>query len=232
MAFVLEDRVVETASNPGQGDFELLGASGSNRTFVGGIGNGNTTRYLAVGSEGWEIGLAEVSAGSPDRLLRPGSVTKNSDGGTTPIDFTGSVTLACIPSVEDVYHRGNILGAVSEDSGVPTGAIIERGRNSNGIYTKFADGTILLAGSDRESRSSDGRVTTAVTFPAQVDLSETIGPDNRWSYQANIETQTTVPENVTGISVTEESDTGMSVNIYRTTSTGTPFSYTVLARWF
>jgi len=34
-----------------------------------------------------------------------------------------------------------ILGAVSENGGVPTGAIIERGTNGNGAYVRFADGT-------------------------------------------------------------------------------------------
>ena len=35
----------------------------------------------------------------------------------------------------------NILGAVSQSGGVPTGAIIERGNNGNGEYVRFADGT-------------------------------------------------------------------------------------------
>lgn len=41
------------------------------------------------------------------------------------------------------YDRGNILGAVSQTAGVPTGAIIETGSNANGRYTKFADGTMI-----------------------------------------------------------------------------------------
>jgi hypothetical protein len=40
-----------------------------------------------------------------------------------------------------VFHQGSILGAVSETSGVPTGAVINRGSNANGEYTRFADGT-------------------------------------------------------------------------------------------
>ena len=36
-----------------------------------------------------------------------------------------------------------ILGTVSQVGGVPTGAIIERGSNSNGEYVKFADGTVI-----------------------------------------------------------------------------------------
>ena len=42
----------------------------------------------------------------------------------------------------NIYHTGNILGTVSQSSGVPTGAIIERGSNANGEYTKYADGTL------------------------------------------------------------------------------------------
>jgi hypothetical protein len=42
-----------------------------------------------------------------------------------------------------VFYRGNILGTVSQTSGVPTGAILERGSNANGDYIKFADGTLI-----------------------------------------------------------------------------------------
>lgn len=44
----------------------------------------------------------------------------------------------------DVYGRSNILGAVSQLAGTPTGAIIESGSNVNGSYTKFADGTFFF----------------------------------------------------------------------------------------
>ncbi|MFH5101210.1 integrase, partial [Citrobacter freundii complex sp. 2024EL-00219] len=36
--------------------------------------------------------------------------------------------------------KADVVGTVSQSGGVPTGAIIERGSNSNGEYTKFADG--------------------------------------------------------------------------------------------
>lgn len=42
-----------------------------------------------------------------------------------------------------IYGQENILGAVSQAGGVPTGAIIERGSNANGEYVRFADGTQL-----------------------------------------------------------------------------------------
>jgi hypothetical protein len=37
--------------------------------------------------------------------------------------------------------RADIVGTVNQSGGVPTGAIIERGSNANGEYTRFADGT-------------------------------------------------------------------------------------------
>ncbi|MGP3699918.1 hypothetical protein ACTVZP_22200, partial [Rhodobacter sp. NSM] len=35
----------------------------------------------------------------------------------------------------------DILGTVAQSAGLPTGALIERGSNANGEYTRFADGT-------------------------------------------------------------------------------------------
>lgn len=40
-----------------------------------------------------------------------------------------------------VFDQSNIVGSVSQSSGVPTGAIMERGSNANGDYTRFAGGT-------------------------------------------------------------------------------------------
>lgn len=37
--------------------------------------------------------------------------------------------------------QADILGTVSQSSGVPTGAIVQRGSNSNGSFVRFADGT-------------------------------------------------------------------------------------------
>lgn len=41
----------------------------------------------------------------------------------------------------EFYHQQSILGTVSQASGTPTGAIIQRGSNANGEFVRFADGT-------------------------------------------------------------------------------------------
>ena len=42
----------------------------------------------------------------------------------------------------EIYHQRRIIGEVTQSGGIPTGAIIERGSNSNGQFIKFADGTL------------------------------------------------------------------------------------------
>jgi len=47
-----------------------------------------------------------------------------------------------------LLHSENLLGAVSESGGAPTGAVIERGSNANGEYMRFADGTQICTSPD------------------------------------------------------------------------------------
>lgn len=45
-----------------------------------------------------------------------------------------------------IMYRSDILGTVSQTGGVPTGAIMEGGTNTNGSYVRFAGGTQICAG--------------------------------------------------------------------------------------
>jgi hypothetical protein len=76
-----------------------------------------------------------------------------------------------------VFYRGNILDAVSQTSGVPTGGIIERGvgsPSSRGEYVRYADGTLICtvstAGTQDTTQATGSMfrssVTTTWTFPA------------------------------------------------------------------
>lgn len=71
----------------------------------------------------------------------------------------------------DVYARGGVVGTVSQVAGVPTGAIIERGSNANGLYTKYADGTmecrITFSPTDI---AANNRLLSAWTYPATFTL--------------------------------------------------------------
>ena len=84
MALVINDRVRETSTSQGTGTINLAGAVTGFRTFVDGIGDGNTT-YYAIFEEGtnlFEIGLGTVTDATPDTLART-TVLSNSSGNTS-----------------------------------------------------------------------------------------------------------------------------------------------------
>lgn len=53
-----------------------------------------------------------------------------------------------VTNIVGYYNKGNVVGTVSQSGGVPTGAVIESGSNSNGSYIKFADGTLICYSPD------------------------------------------------------------------------------------
>ncbi|SPO56169.1 conserved protein of unknown function [Pseudomonas sp. JV551A1] len=80
----------------------------------------------------WGSTLAGLGAVSTENVL---PVNKGGTGGTNQADARTGLGLKKA-AVAD------IAGNVSQSGGVPTGAIIERGSNANGEYTKYADGTM------------------------------------------------------------------------------------------
>ena len=83
---------------------------------------------------------------------------------------------------ERSYGPGSIVGTVTQASGMPTGAVIERGSNANGEYTRLADGTQICWGIIEEdsvacTTSSGGVWTTAavrgMTWPAAFSAAPT-----------------------------------------------------------
>lgn len=87
------------------------------------------------------------------------------------------------------YSPGNLLGTVSEASGTPAGAVIERGANANGEYMRLADGTqicwhVLDMGSIIDSgagtRGNPYRTAGQTwTFPAAFVASPALGAIGR-----------------------------------------------------
>lgn len=98
------------------------------------------------------------------------------------------------PNWVKLFHSGNVVGAVGQIGGVPTGGIIEYGSNANGEYVKFADGTMFCS----FSLSGSYAVQTAVgalfgesamrtwTFPAAfVAAPQVAGSAGRSTADAN-----------------------------------------------
>jgi hypothetical protein len=105
--------------------------------------NGGVVQQLYFGSSNIAQIYTEVS-GSPRQWIRR---------------FASSAWSAW----QQIHSTGTMVGTVSESSGVPTGAIIERGSNANGNYTRFADGTQLCWINSFTTASS---AAATWTFPA------------------------------------------------------------------
>lgn len=144
-----------------QGIYRVANATGSNRPDAYGYGVLVVTSNLAVEQtyyphytgHGW----------------RPASIVRRqSYSGGSSWEFQWDY----------IYGNLNIVGGVSQSSGIPTGAVIESGSNANGEYTKFADGSLfcmqrfnLYAGNARVNKfgSTSGNgyaaADTVWTFP-------------------------------------------------------------------
>lgn len=128
-----------------------------------------------------------------------------------------------------VFQRNNILGTVSESSGVPTGAIIERGSNANGEYIRYADGTQIC-----NFDTTVGGVTTAA---GALFASATIN----WTFPAAFSTLThLVPSGisfggggryVSGVSLST-TVLGFAVLGAVSSATSTSTRLTAIGRWF
>jgi len=135
MSFVVADRVQETGTvSTGTGTVNLAGAVLGYQSFVSGIGSTNTTYYTIYDPVAytWEVGVGQVTAGTPNTLART-TVYANS-AGTQPskISFSTSDTLTVFctyPAETSIY-----TGASASLNSVATTATIS-GSSNTGPYS-------------------------------------------------------------------------------------------------
>lgn len=133
MPYVVADRVKETSTSTGTGNFTLAGAATGFRTFSSSIGVGNTTTYViadATGSQ-WEVGLGTLSGAS---TLARTYVFSNSAGNTSRINFSAGtksvfVSMAAAPLNSnvvlgtssgfspDLYTNNTVIGSTASSGG-------------------------------------------------------------------------------------------------------------------
>ena len=87
---------------------------------------------------GTQVALARMSWSGARQIEIGGAVT---GVGTTRFLGRTMVTNNVWRPIVEFLHNENIVGAVGQSGGTPTGAVIERGSNANGEYVRFADGT-------------------------------------------------------------------------------------------
>lgn len=95
MAFVLGDRVKQTTTTTGTGSYTLDTPSPIGyQDFSTGVGNGNTTFYVAVAGNEWEVGVGTVTTGSDIVLSR--SVIKSTNSNSAVVWGAGTKEVFCV----------------------------------------------------------------------------------------------------------------------------------------
>jgi len=130
MALVINDRVKETSTTTGTGDFTLAGASQGFESFASGVGVGNTTYYTIVqsGSNNFEVGEGTLSASST--LVR--STPISSSNSDSLVNFTsGDKDVFCTipakktisPVMEATKYVVTHASTISEDQTLDSGVL-------------------------------------------------------------------------------------------------------------
>ena len=109
MAFVINDRVLETSTVIGTGPATLLGASTGFQSFSAGIGGSNTTYYCIVNpgvANEWEVGLGTLDAGGT--ILTRTTVYKSSNSDNAVVFTAGTKTVfGTYPSSRSVNYAAD-----------------------------------------------------------------------------------------------------------------------------
>jgi hypothetical protein len=184
MAFVLNDRVLETSTTTGTAAFALLGAPTGYQNFSSGIGGSNTTYYAAfntVANE-WELGLGTLNAGATE-LTR--TTIYSSSNSNNIVNFSAGtknvfVTMPASRSVENdqpnIFTAANTFraaNAIRSEAADTQDAVVIAGRaGGTSSYDVTVTPTTLTA--DRILTLPDATTTVAGTDAAQALSNKTI----------------------------------------------------------
>jgi hypothetical protein len=138
----------------------------SGRAEMGTAGNDNWSIKVSPDGAHWHDGLV-IDGSSGAVSVENGLIVSGLLTGTavtqSPTDDTLGRILTTDAGAVQAYRQGNILGAVSQSGGMPTGAVIQRGQNANGAFVRFADGTQICTNQAFQT-SDEGSLTW--TYPA------------------------------------------------------------------
>jgi hypothetical protein len=200
MAFIVADRVQETATANTTVSFTLTGAITSYQSFSA-IGNTNTTYYGATDGTNWEVGLGTYSTTGP--TLTRTTILSSSNSGSAAT-FSGAVTVWCD------YPAGK---QISSDYPNNLGVVVP----AAGTFTTITGQTVYVAGGNNLITYSN-TFTNAIWSATAATPSTTVAT-----------TDPTGGSNAYKLVATAVSGSHLIANLYATTS-NTAYTYSFYAK--
>lgn len=163
MAFVLNDRVLETTTTTGTGDLTLSGPPSGYQSFNDGVGTSNTTFYAifnTVAAE-WELGLGTLTGATT--LQR--TTVYSSSNNDLAVPFT-SGTKNVFVTLPAGRLDGTVIGSVSPAAGTFTDLELSTGTLAVPVSSPPAAAVNTY---DLFARSVAGRIMPAFIGPSALD---------------------------------------------------------------
>lgn len=194
----------------------LFQSNWSGRAEMGLAGNDSFAIKVSADGSGWETAVS-LDGTTGKTTLKEVQASHFSGQGiqSTAMD----VTPGRLMRADFGYCPANVVGTATESGGVPTGAVIEKGTNSDGDFVKLADGTLMCSALLSASAS-----THVWTFPSPfAGVNASVSAVGRSSSQPII--------------VTEGEDlSATSVTFHTWSSSGSPLAASVfvsaVGRWY
>ena len=163
MALVIHDRVRETSTTTGTGNFTLAGAVQGFETFSSAIGNGNTTYYAIVNQANseFEVGLGTVSAGV---LARTTPITSSNSNNAVNFSAGTKDVFCTLPATKAVVEDANSDVTLPADLNVAVTLDVDGLTTTDGLTNAgnfSTDGRHLLERTSAQHGSPEGRYRAA-----------------------------------------------------------------------
>ncbi len=98
--------------------------------------------------------------------IKPWALSANAAAARGDLGLGSAAVREALGSSGALYSRDSILGSVSQSSGVPTGAVIQRGSNANGEFVRIADGTQVCYAAISLQYSANNLLSAMWSYPA------------------------------------------------------------------
>ena len=150
MAFVIADRVRETSTTIGTGNFTLAGAVTGYQTFDAALDTGDTTYYTIADQSGvnWEVGIGTFT--SPSTLART-TILSSSNGGSVVTFGAGTkdvfISLPASKTVQS-FSAGStgLTPSTASFGAVALAGTLVPANGGTGTSTAFTAGSVVFAG--------------------------------------------------------------------------------------